>query len=209
MSEVTVFKAEFRARGYSETDLETLRAALQPLGSLRMRAKHLPEAGGAAEFWMVVEFIGASAAAGIIGHLATKFYTRLADGLVAFVKRKRVQSKFPAEIYSITISYDDLEIRLASPTDELLERLPYVMEDISDFIKLPAFREDPVHWICLPLEQREGVWRTPMPWESPATGFRYWGIARWDVNPYIEDIYDSVQQQFLNASPEVVGHWPG
>src|SRR4051812_29034013 len=93
MAEATVIKATFRARGYSAADVDALRDALSPLGAVRTRALALPEAGGAAELWLIVEFIGEAALQGVIHHLAAQFFERFAGAVRGFVRQKAARSE--------------------------------------------------------------------------------------------------------------------
>lgn len=197
MNHSTVFKVEYRARGYSEDDFRELASSLDSMGAVRFTPKHLPEAGGVTELWLAVEFIGTAALAGIIGHLATKFYDRLADDLLAFFRKKRSQNPDYPEFMSLTLSYDDLDIVISLPNEVTIGKLSQIQADILMHLSSPPLAENAIRYIVLPVAQVNGRWEILSIWNEASFTLRYWGVGT-SMSPFITDVYDAQLRKLMD-----------
>src|SRR5688572_20287559 len=125
----TVFTAQYRARGYSPEDEQHLRQELEQFGAVRLRPMHLPDAGGVTELTLIVAFIGAAYASGIIEHIAGKHYEALAAALRRFVSRKAERDGETPEL-ALRVSYDDVEFEIGPVEERDLLRLPNLASQI-------------------------------------------------------------------------------
>jgi len=198
MKHSTIFKIEYRARGYSEDDFVDLKATFQSLGFARFRGQHLPEAGGVTELWLVIEFIGLSAAAGIIGHIASKFYETLSVGLLKFIARKSKQDPIYPEFMSMRITYDDLDIVISLPDNQTIEKLKNIISVIEKHLTQRPLSENLVQYVAIPVEYTDGHWELLSIWNQKEYTLRYWGVGTWGT-PGITDIYDVQECKLLNV----------
>lgn len=197
---VTVFDIRYRKDGYSEEDIESLRSELTDIGTVRARGLVMPAAGGSAELWIVIEFIGAAVASGIIGHIATKFYETLSEKLLGFYRKR--QEPFPPELMTINISYDDFDIEICVPSNETVEKLPEIISSIQEHLLSSSPSDDVVHEVTLPMEFSQDAWRPYNPNMSasaPPYPYRFWRVGARDISGFTK-IYDSYNRKLINVS---------
>ena len=105
--------ATYRASGYDEEHVEALRVALQHVAPARVRPVFPPEAGGSTDVWLLLSFIGASLASGLIYDTA-----KIAVASVrSWFDLKKTRYAIYPEIMGFTISIDDLDIEFVPSYD--------------------------------------------------------------------------------------------
>jgi hypothetical protein len=201
MEHSTIFKAEYRARGYSGDDFQDLETTFNSLGAARFKGKHLPEVGGVTEFWLVVEFIGLSAVAGIIGHIAEQFYEKLSSGLLKFIERKRKQDPEYPEFMSLKLSYDDLDIFISLPEEQTIGKLSQIVSEIHAHLATFPLSESAIEYVALLVEQIDGRWELLSIWNHRNYTLRFWGVGTCAA-PFITDVYDAQERGLLKVTPD-------
>src|SRR4051794_39666945 len=104
-----VLLVEYRQRGYSPEQIQVLKTALEEIGPVRVRPLRLPEAGGSFEIWIALDFVGKAIVGGIIEHIASKHWDRLAAAFTQFFKNKVSDDGFEPEM-SLRVTYDDVDL---------------------------------------------------------------------------------------------------
>lgn len=203
MTSTTIFKATFRARGYSEEDLRVLRSVLEPLGALRTKPIHPPEVGGAAEFMLIIEFIGQSAAQALIGAATLKLLSEVSTALRTFFQHKRTNSQYPADFGSFRLSYDDLDIVVTAHAEEFTADLKANVTRIHEHLTSAPLANEGIDYIQLPAELRDGRFYAAVPQsvvDRPSdASFRYWFVGRLDPAPMLNDVYDSQERVLIGV----------
>jgi hypothetical protein len=185
----TTLKAEYRARGYDQDDEGEIRTELEAFGAVRMRSLYLPEAGGVSEFWLVVEFVGVSFAAGLIGHLSGQVYDRFSASFSRLVERYRQKHGWEPEFW-LTLSYDDTDIDIGAVTPEVSKQLPTLMRSVHDHLARDPLKSASVNRIVLGMTQDEGRWLEPSLAEPYEFDSRFWGVSL-EGHRQITHIYDT------------------
>lgn len=205
-----VFRAEFRARGYTDRDISDLRASLADIAAVRLRGDYRPEAGGSAELVAVLEFIGSALAKGAIGWVGKETISRAAKAFSEWWKRKAQREQLEPEVQAFRVSFDDVDIefhahRYDEDRDgfyldpEALAAIPAALQIIEDHFNSAVLTEHRVGFIEVPLisysagepEFKSGVNGTPG---------RYWKVGR--GAPFATDLYDSETRTFFELLGE-------
>lgn len=160
-TQAVVFRAKFRQRGYSDARIEDLRAAMSDIAAVRLRGQPLPEAGGSAELWAVLEFVGVGLATGAVRWAGGALFKRAVESFTAWLRRRDASGPFGHELKTFTFSCDDVDIefcahRYVDGPDEVLaadavDRIPEALSVV--FAKLPeqTMREQSIEFIRVPL----------------------------------------------------------
>lgn len=196
---LTIVKASFRASDYSEEDIERVRSLLAGLGSVRLKGLPIPAAGGSAEIWLVLEFIGLGVTSGMLQHFGSKFYDRLAEGLQTLTQHNLKELPLPPQVERVNLSYDDLDISISLAGNGNIKKLPKIVSDIHKHMKMPPLSLYKPKYISLPIVHDNGNWRHTISWAGDRTSFRYWGISR-DITIGFTDIYDSRNRIIIEDS---------
>lgn len=206
-SQTVVFKAEFRARGYSDEDLADLRASLQDAASVRLRGDFRPEAGGGAELIAVLEFIGVSLAKGAIGWVGKEAIARATKGLSEWWKRKAQRGTIEPEVQEFRASFDDVDIAFRAHRHdegpdsyflnaEALAAIPEALLVVEDHFSAAILAQHRVGFLEVPLisyDQGEPEFRDG----ANGTPDRYWKVGC--GAPFANDQYDSQTRTFLSS----------
>ena len=185
----TVFLVEYRARGYDREDENVFREELEPLGAVRLRPLHLPEAGGVYEFWLAVEFVGLSIMSGLVAHAASGYYDDLAARLRRFVRQKKHRTGREPEM-ELCLSFDDATLQFTGVTEEILNTLPELGQRVYEHLSSKPLSRHAVSRVVPGMFQFEGQWYEPTIWGGN-TDLRYWGISV-EGHRALTHIYDSV-----------------
>jgi hypothetical protein len=193
------FTATYRASGYDQVHADALRMALRRIGPARVRPLHLPEAGGSTEVSLVLSFIGASLASGLI-------YDTV-KGAVASVREwfahKKTRYGIYPEIIQFAISLDELDIELVPsydaedltyPDSTALACVPQLITLVQDHFSKKAIDS---HGLQLVRIAVNGL--TPSNFEQEVRA-RPWIVRRFA--PFPTDSYDPALRRFTVGLPE-------
>jgi hypothetical protein len=184
----TTIRAKYRARTHDASDEALLRQQLGQLAPLRLRPLEIPEAGGSYEIWVIVEFVGLAFVGGVIGHIGSKWYERLATGLRRFVEHKEAKAEYSE--MQLTISYDDLDIVFTAVKSADLERLPDFAELVQGHLTLAPLANRPVTFLTIGLAREADTWCVPHAANGLEPDRRFWGVS-FDTLRTISHVYDS------------------
>lgn len=122
----------FRDRGYDEGEREQLAQLFSRLGSVQLEPHRMPEAGGAAEIWAILEFAAEATAGGVLGSAAYDVLKTFFQ-LFARWRKDRIGRTVEPEIAEISIKLPDLHLVVG---DELYDLSPDVYFMSSEAISL-------------------------------------------------------------------------
>lgn len=205
-----VFRATFRARGYSEADLAELYSELSEVAAVRLRGEQRPEAGGVAELTAVLEFIGVNLAKGGFAWIGGKILQRATTGIGAWWRRKAQRGPWAPEVGTFRASFDDVDVDFyahryddepdAVLTAEAIEAIPDVMRLVGEHFDPARIQEQRVAYIGVPLicyDPSEPEFGN----EKNGTPARFWKIGR--GAPFPTDLYDSVTREYADLPRDV------
>jgi hypothetical protein len=196
----TVITLTYDPVTYTDEEIAILRTSFLELGSVRTRGLYEPAAGAGIDISVVIEFVGLAAASGIVGHLATKVYEGIVQRIKDFYGKKNgVGTQTPNSIH---ISYDDLEFQLTLVSDEVLDDLPQLAEQIHWLVTSRDNDGQSIHRVIIPVEYLDGEWHginlsNPSGLEYK-NRYRYWHVDAWDVTG-TPRIYDSEEREFVET----------
>jgi hypothetical protein len=141
----------------------------------------------------IIEFVGQSAFAGLIGAAALEIYNQLKVKLLKFVRRDLEEANRHRFFDKLVIRFDDLDIGIFMANEEVLEKLPDILNDIGVHLSRFPLNGSPVNTLLLPMERIGTNWRASSTVWSKGTleyPFRYWWISSRDVAG-VTGVYDS------------------
>lgn len=192
--------AEYRARGLDLDDEEMLRREVGSLGPMRLRALHLPEAGGSFEVDLVFQFIGTAFASGVLGHIATKWYDGASARIGRFVQHK-VAKREPPDL-TVTFSYDDIDIRIPMIAAAELGFLQNCGELLRAHLKSPALRRsEPTAIVIGMCDGGANEWSEPNAANALEPDRRYWGISL-ETHRLVTHLYDTETRLLATLSAD-------
>lgn len=166
-----------------------MRAVLEPIGAVRLRPLHLPEAGGSFELWAVVSFIGLAYVGGFVEHIGEPTYRAISEAFLRFWREKRERDGTEPEM-SLLLSWDDLDLRIGPVDERDLERMPALGDAIRRHLQAEPLRSTSVTKIVLGMVRVGGEWHEPHLWNRADDGGRFWGVSL-ETHRAITHIYDS------------------
>lgn len=187
MHEVSII-AEYRARGMEPEDESRLREEMAPLGPVRLRPRHLPEAGGSYEVDVLFQFIGTAFASGLIGHVGSKWYEKAMARLGRVVEQKVAKNQPPD--LTATFSYDDIDIRVPMIASDELQFVAHCAEQVDDHLQSKALREHPPTAIVIGMSRDGDRWAEPNAANALEPDRRFWGIAL-ETHRLMSHVYDT------------------
>lgn len=167
-----------------------------------MRPMRLPEAGGASEFSLLAEFIGLSIVSGIVGHIASKYYDRLANAILRILKRYTKKKGWAPEMW-LSVSYDDVDIDVGALTPEVARELPRTMELIQSHLERAPLNSGEVTRILVGMIREESQWRERSLADGHEVEPRFWGISL-EGHGQITHVYDTTTGLLAERPPEYV-----
>lgn len=195
----TVLEVTYRASGYDAADLEGLRIELEPLGAIRLRPLHLPQAGGSFELWLVLNYIGSTMLNGIIEHIAGNQFDRLSASLRRFFMAKRTKSGFDPEL-SVRVTYDDVDWDIGPLNEDQIVRVPELARTVLEHLQKAPLRDAGVTRIAVGMIRDGDQWHEPHLHEWPEDT-RFWGISL-EGHRAITHIYDTETCLFAERPPD-------
>jgi hypothetical protein len=207
-----VFRATFRERGYSDEDLEDLRAQLQGIVAVRLRGGKLPEAGGVAEFTALLEFIGVSLAKGGLAWIGGQVVSRVTKAVSGWWKRKAERGPWEPEVQAFLVSFDDVDVeffaerRDESPdvfflTAEAIAALPDALQILETHFSPEEIQKQGIGYIGVPLICDHSA-DPEVDKERAGKLDRYWKVGRGARFP--THLYDSVSRVYRDLPPRLL-----
>ena len=198
-SYTTVVKARFRARGYDDEDRDLIRREFGAFGAVRLSPEWPPEAGGSYELAIAIEFVGLAFLTGIVGHIAGRFYERVADSLRRLFQAKRQKGGHAPEL-RVTLSYDDLDIELAFVDETGIEKIPNLIGTIDRALRTPQIRDLVPTRVIVPMALIEARWEADYDAFSAPFDGRYWGVVALP-ELVVTHLYDSAEGRLVPLLP--------
>lgn len=192
-----VFEITYRARGLPDDEAAVRREELDALGAVRLRPLRLPEAGGSHEVWTTLHFVGSAIVGGIIEHIASRYFDRLAAALGRFFRTKA--TKGSGLEMSLNIHYDDVDLDIGPITEQGVAELPQLAQSVHDHLHRPGLAQKPVTRIVIGMIRDGDQWEEPHLQQWPEE-MRYWGIS-FEGHRAVTHIYDT-ESGLLAERPE-------
>jgi hypothetical protein len=158
--QATTFEIRYRASGYSPDDERLLRDELEHFGAVRLRAMRLPAAGGVAEIWILVSFVGGTMVQGLIEHLTGQMFDGLSARLLNFFRTRQARDGIEPEM-SLTISYDDVDLQIGPVNESDLARLPSLGKEVHDRLFRPPLKGSEVSKLVIGMVRYGDRWSEP------------------------------------------------
>lgn len=184
----------FRSRGYTDEDRVELVRRLELVATVELQPIRLPEAGGSAELWATIDFVGLAVASGIIGNLATDALKGVCQRLAAWWTESTSTRAIAPEVTSIRVVFGDLTITVVDETHDFspdayfmsgpgIALVPATVIAVLSHFPPEVLRSENIRSV------RVGVAGAQSDAESPFAIARYWqlGIGAAEVT----DLYDS------------------
>lgn len=206
---VVVFRATFRARGYTDEDLSDLRIEIEPHAAVRLRAQHLPEAGGVAEMAVVLEFIGVNLVKGGVVWIGGQLASRVTKGLTNWWTKRATRGPWEPEVRVIRISFDDVDVEFmahrntASPdayfmSADVIAAVPDALQIVGQHFTAEVIAEHNISHVEVPLICYDS---SEPEFEKARNGEpdRIWKVGK--LAPFPTHLYDSERRAFIDLPP--------
>lgn len=201
MSNKFILHAEFRESGYKESDFDYLKNQLKDIVEFKPKAIWMPDAGGFSEIWFLLEFIGISAASGVIGSIAWNALTKSSGSISNFVqnirkKHKNADSDIFPEIMEIKISFDNLTIIFSLANEENIIKIHDISKSVITQLSKKPLSNFNIQYVTIPLCKDGDCWNMRNIWDRERISNRFWGIGLDDAN-YVTHVYDSQKNEII------------
>jgi hypothetical protein len=179
-----------RAGDHDEEDVALMHSEFAFLENIRMRGRYTPAAGAGTNLQLIIEFIGVSAASGIIGQLAVNLFGKITKALLALYHHRT--DAFPLLHFDdVILKYDDVTVTINYLNSEVIEQLPTIMEEVRQLME--QLTESPPHEIQLPIYfdgNDFDAWNKNSAHAYPKTPSRYWLLRVYDASGPSMRFYD-------------------
>jgi hypothetical protein len=203
----TAIEVKYYEPYFEQEEIEILREELSKITSLRIREFPKELGGDETNLWIIVQWFGVAFAGGIIEHIAAKHYERILQAIKNYRDKYKNKGKEFEQFATVVFSYDDLDINITLPNDTKVDFYNKILAKIREKILIEPLKSKKINTVYLPyyFDEKEQLWKQTFDWREVNFESRYWGV---NANPFfyqtswIEDIYDSEENRFLNAPNE-------
>jgi hypothetical protein len=190
---------EYDNAGYTDNEVNTLKAALSQVGATRTRGRDVPAATDQVMIDVVLSIFGGLLSAGLYDYLVKPRLERFAETIHDFRQARKASHKQAPILRSVTLSFDDLDVVMYHASNEDLCELPATLELIRHALRNGQLKSFLVQKVEMPLDFWGDEWHVPeyegIVKRGPST---LWAVSGsyLDLDP--RTVYDAARDEKLS-----------
>lgn len=190
---------------FEPEDIVELNRAFHDIAPTRGQIAYKERGGNETTMWIVVSFIGAAFAGGIIEHIAGNAFDKLFSMLRTFYEKRRHQEPRYSQAIAFRLSFDDVDVEVNLPAETRADFMESLFRRIQVHLGEMPLKESVVTSIKVPFSwcEDERKWLQTFVWSDAEFVDRYWGISCHGM-PIVGGIYDSLDRCMVATNFELI-----